>query len=258
MKFDAYASLFRLKTVGEDSDTIVEDDEVTLFTNLAKAQVSRDIVTNASNGANYFGLTLNADLVADQREYPFPDDVLKNIKMVEGYIDSEWRRLYPFDLSSYRLSSGGGNKPWAGTNPEENFSGATTDETKIADTFSDIYPKFDTDGRSIVIYSETIDTVSDGLKLKATIMPKDYVDGDWANSTDMGIRPSATTTAMPIQSHDIMLMKAVIEYKQVKAIPLTTFENTYFEESKKMIKSLSDINDDEAITATVERDTNNY
>jgi len=258
MKYDAYAQLFREKAVGQNDTVAVPTATITLYTNAAKAIVARAIVNRVNSTVDYFSMTQLADLVADQREYPFPDDILKNTKIVEAYIGSEWRRLYPMDLSSYRLSGSGGDKPWTGESPEENFSGATTDTDTIEDNFSDTYPKYDSDGRSIVIYSESVDTVTGGLKLRGSIMPKDYIDADWATTVEMQVRPDTLTAAMPVQSHDIMLMKAVIDYKEIKGIPLTQFELTYNQQLADMLTSLSDTNEDESIEATVERDTNNY
>jgi len=257
MKYDAFAQLFREKAVGQNDSTAVPTATITLYANLAKDQIAREIVANATNGADYFNLTLLANLVQDQREYPFPDDVLKNIKMAEVYLDSKWRRMYPFDLNSYKLS-GVENKPYEGRNISESFTGATTDETTISEQFTNENPQFDIEGRSIVIYSESVDVKEEGLKLRATIMPKDYVDADWTTSVQMSTRQGTTETVMPIQSHDIVLMKAVIEYKQTKGIPLTSFENTYFDELRKMIATLSEINDDEVYIATVPDDLTQY
>ena len=254
MKYDAYAQLFREKAVGQNDTTAVPTATITLYSNLAKSQIAKEIVTKVNSDIDYFSFKQNANLVEDQREYPFPDDILKNMKIVEAYIGSKWRRLYPFDLSSYRLT-GDTSKPYFGKGATEGFSGATTDETTIAATFNDENPRFDSDGRSIIIYSETVDTVSGGLKLRGSIMPKDYVDADWSTSTDMAVRPDTVTTAMPLQSHDVMLMKAVIDYKEVKGIPLTAFELTYNDELRKMVASLSNTNADEPHQAITPKET---
>lgn len=254
MKYDAYAQLFREKAVGQNDTTAVPTAAITLYTNLAKIQIAKEIVTKVSSDIDYFSFKQYADLVADQREYPFPDDILKNMKIVEAYIGDKWRRLLPFDLSSYRLS-GDTNKPYFGHVASESFSGATTDETTIAATFTDENPQFDSDGRAIIIYSETIDTVVGGLVLRGSIMPKDYVDADWSTATDMAVRPDTITTAMPLQSHDIMLMKAVIDYKEVKRIPLTAFELTYNDQLAKMVASLGNTNADEPHQAISPKET---
>lgn len=248
MKFNAFAQLFREKAVGQNSATAVPDATITLYANLAKDIIAKGIVTNVSNGASNFSVDQTANLVADQREYAFPNDLLRNIKVVQAYIGSEWRRVFPFDINTYRLA-GGENKPYYGYQPKESFSGATTDETTVAEQFTDKSPKFYEDGKTIVIYSETIDTVAAGLKLKGLIYPKDYTGSDWVGTGDMSIRASSTVTAMPRQSHDVLLMKAVIDYKEVKGLPLTEFEKDYKNQLTDLYKSLSDINDDEAITA---------
>ncbi len=254
MNYKAYAQLFREKVVGQNDSTAVPSTVITLYTNVAKDRLAREIVTGASNGADSFAINQTTNLVEGQREYSFPTDVLKNIKVVQAFMGDKWRRVFPFDLSSYRLR-GGTTKPYWGNNPTESFSGATTDESTVAEQFTNENPQFDVDGKSLVLYSNSVDAVDAGLKLKALIYPKDYVDGDWSREDDMSIRDSSTSTAMPRQSHDILLTKAVIDYKEVKGIPLTAFEAGYYDEERKMINSLSDINDDEAITAEVPLET---
>lgn len=250
MKHTAFAQLFREKTVGQNDSTAVPNATVTLYANLAKDIIAKEIVTKVSNGAANFSMDLDADLVADKRDYSFPNDVLRNLKIVQAYIGSQWRRVYPFDINTYRLG-GGENKPYFGKTPSESFSGATTDETTITEQFTNENPQYYEDGKTIVIYSESIDAVTDGLKLKALIYPKDYEDGNWASEDDMSIRANDTSTAMPRQSHDVLLIKAVIDYKEARSIPLTAFEKDYYNQLAGLMRSLSDINDDETIIATV-------
>jgi len=248
MKYTAFAQLFREKALGQNDTTAISTATISAYANLAKDRLAREIVTHASNGAGYFSFDLTTDLVEDQREYAFPGDVVKNLIMVQAYIDSKWRRVYPFDVNTYRVA-GNTDKPYYGFQPTESFSGATTDETTITEQFSDTYPQFFEDGRTITIYSETIDAVTAGLKLKALIYPKDYEDTDWSLTDDMSARSTTTSTAMPRQSHDVLLTKAVIDYKETKGIALTAFEMTYNDQLRELFSSLSDINDDEAITA---------
>jgi len=236
MNFKSFAQLFREKTVGQNDNTAVPDSAITLYANLAKDRLARQIVTGVSNGADKFAINLTTNLVADQREYSFPSDVLKNIKVVQAFIGDKWRRVYPFDINSYRLV-GGQNKPYYGYTPTESFSGATDDETTITEQFTNESPQFDVDGDSIVIFSKSIEDSVGGLKLKASVYPKDYTDSDWTDTNDMSIRATTTSTAMPRQSHDVLLTKAVIDYKEVKGIPLTSFEADYLSEEQRMINS---------------------
>lgn len=248
MNYKSFAQLFREKAVGQNDSTAITDATITLYANLAKDRLARQIVTNISNGTDKFAVNLTTSLIEDQREYSFPNDVLKDIKVVQAYIGDKWRRVYPFDINSYGLV-GGDNKPYRGNTPSESFSGATDDEDTIQEQFTDEFPMFDVDGNSIVIFSNSIDAVDTGLHLKAMVYPKDYVEANWTSTDDMSIRADSTSTAMPRQSHDIILMKAVIDYKEAQGIPLTSFESAYYDEEQRMIDSLSDINLDETITA---------
>jgi len=248
MKFDAFASMFRIQAVGQDDSTAVPTSDIVLFTNQAKDEIAREVVTNVEGGADWFSISLTTDLVADQRSYAFPDDVLKNIKVCEAYINGEWKRLKPFDLNSYRVAGDSSDLRY-GDRASSSFSDATLDETTITEQFTDDNPMFDMDGREIVIYSATISTVTDGLKLKAMIYPSDYDSADFSTDTDMAVRQVTTETVMPRQTHSLMLRKAVIDYKESKDIPLSAFDKNYMVEKESVMDSLRNINLDETTTA---------
>ena len=83
MKYDAFAQLFREKAVGQNDTTAVPTATITLYANLAKSIVARAIASDVNSTVDYFSIIQLANLVEDQREYPFPDDILKNTKIVE-------------------------------------------------------------------------------------------------------------------------------------------------------------------------------
>jgi hypothetical protein len=253
MKFNAYASLFRTYALGQNDSSALTTPEITLFTNTAKDSLARDIVSESDGDADYFSITSYTDLIADQREYAFPQDILNDIKIIRAYIGGKWRRLAKFDINSYRIA-GESSKPYYTKRVDDNFSGATTDEDTITEQFTDENPMFDIDGRTIVIYSETIDSVSAGIIMKSMVYPKDYSDSDWATTGDISVRASSTSTAMPRQTHDIMLRKAVIDYKESKGIPLSAFDKNYLQEKEVMMESLKEIALDDTSVAQIPRD----
>ena len=252
MKFDNFASLVRQMT--GTNITSFPTNENTLLANEEKNALAENITRMIKD---FFELTLNTDLVDAQREYAFPQDVINNIKLVEAQIDGEtWRRLREFDLNSYKQGQSHVEKPYTNFNFSASFSGSTTDEETIQDLFSDTTPQFDIEGRSIVIYSESpIINVPDGLKLRSAIYPEDYTDADFSLTTDMSIRASNTSTALPRAAHLPLAMKVALRFKQGKKLPLTEFETGVDLEIQNMKRSLKQDNSDKIKQPHVPRDT---
>ena len=252
MKFVYYASFFRSQT--KTNTTSFPDADLTLYSNIAKDFLAEEIVQLVED---YFELTLTTDIVADQREYSFPVDMLKNMKMVELKLDgTNWKRCKEFDLNSYRQDQSSVVKPYNMLDTTQSFAGATTDEATIQDTFTDESPQFDIDGEAIFIYTKTAPTaVTGGIKLRATIYPKDYADASWVLTDDMSTRLSTTTTAMPRASHEVLARKTIILFKEANQIPLDPFDLNFESELKRMENKLKSPNLDRTITPRVPRDT---
>ena len=86
---------FRTKT---DSVTFT-DDEMTPLINLNKDDIALKIV---NINEDQFAMPFYRDLVAGQREYSMPDELIK-IKLVQAQLDGvNWKRIWEFDLNSYR------------------------------------------------------------------------------------------------------------------------------------------------------------
>ena len=252
MKYTSYTSLVR-KLTGTD-DTSFSNDDMVLFSNIAKDDIAETIV---QLNEDYFDLTQTASLVAGQREYPFPDDLLRSIKMAEVMLDGEnWRRLREMDINSYILTQENPPKPYNSRDIDAAKSLATTDEASIIEYFSDETPAYDIDGKSIVLYSgSSVEAVTNGLKLKCMIYPLDYVIGDLTSTTDISVRPTVISTAMPRPSHLPMAIRTSILFKQANNIPLEELDATYEIELEKMRTKLKKPNLDRVIQPKVPRDT---
>ena len=268
MNFDDYASLVRNQT--KTDSTSFPNAELTLLSNVSKNDLAEEIVQLEED---YFSLTLLSDLVAGQREYSFPVDMLKNMKIVEinlltqADIDwnvanpgstqrEKWKRLREFDLNSYRQTQSNNTKPYTNTDINSSFSDATTNEENIIDHFSDLTPSFDIDGEALFIYNgSAILALSGGLRLRATIYPKAYDDADWVTTGEISTRSASTTTAMPRASHEVMARRTIILFKQSNQIILNPFDLDYKHELDKMKKKLQGPNMDRVTTPNVPRDT---
>ena len=113
---------------------------------------------------------------------------------------------------------------------------------------------FDIDGTSVVIYSGAIEAVTAGLKMRAMIYPDDYTDANFSTNTEMSTRATATSTSMPRPSHEVILRKAVIDYKEAKGITLSAFDKNYLQQEELMMESLNGINLDESFISTTPSD----
>lgn len=258
MKFVNFASLVRNLT---DSDTTsFSNADLVLFSNIAKDDISEFV---ADFGEDYFDITQTANLVAGEREYPFPDDMLKNVKLVEVNLtgnSGDWKRVDEFDLNSYRQRQSIQTKPFNDLDIPSSFSDATTDEATIIDTFSDINPSYDIDGQAIFLYTgSAIIAVTAGLQLKAMIYPLDYTTDSFTDAgdkiIDMSVRPSSTSTAMPRPTHLPMAFRTSILFKESNNMPIGVLEAQYEVELAKMKGKLKNKNLDRSITPRVSRDT---
>ena len=252
MKFNNFASFVRAQT--KTDSTSFPNSELTLYSNIAKDLVAEEVV---QEGEDFFDLVLNTDLVAGQREYSFPADMIKNMKMLEIKLDgTNWRRADEFDLNSYRLLQSSVNKPYNKLQGSRVMSGATTDEAAISANFSDETPLFDIDGNAIVIYTKTLPTaVSAGMKLHATIYPKDYIDADWSTTGDISVRADSISTALPRMTHEVLALKTIILYKQGNQVPLDQFDLNYPNEVRNLKMKIRRMNMDRTVSPNVPRDT---
>lgn len=229
-----FATLVRFYT-GTNSTTFT-DAEILALANTFKDEIAAEI---AERNEDYFGMWYYRDLVADQREYSLPDEVLNAIKYTEAKLDgSNWARLVEFDLNSYE-------KP--------------TDEDSIRLYFTDKEAMFEMFRRSLFIYSgDAITAVTEGLKLYAIIYPADISDLTEA-STDMSVDPTTTSHGFPRQFHELLARRVSIAYKSSKdkPIPLSEKEKAYEDDLKAALDAITGGNLDRAVIATVPADVAN-
>lgn len=216
-----FASLVRELT--RTNSTTLTDATLLLFANPVKDELARRIVTEAQE--DYFGVPQTADLVEDQREYPFPPNMLARVRYVEANLGGEWIALHPFDLGRYNR---------------------TTNEAAITEQFGNIEGSafYDIFRNSLWIYSGSIEAVNEGLKLWAIEFPADINTSTLANdSIDLSVDPTSTTSGMPREVHEIWAEQTAIRWKETrdKPIPLTQREMSWEVRAHQVIKSLAPI-----------------
>lgn len=208
----------------------------TTFTNaeiLALMKIRQDEIAKAILEADEDILLIPqyTSLVADQREYPLPQDMLSSIKRVEAKLDgTNFIKLYEFDPTTY---------------------GQTINtESDITQNFSNEegYAFFDLSRKSLTIYSGTITSVTAGLKILVNTWPTAI--GDLTGTEDMSQDPSTTTHGIPREMHEIWARGVIIDWKssREKPIPLSEREQVYGIDLIKAINSLKPQNLDRNFT----------
>ncbi len=255
MNFVDFTTYIRFKT--KTDATTFADANILLLANLFKDNMSKEI---AKANEDFFGMKSERDLVAGQREYPFPEDVMNNVKMLEAKLDgTNFRRVWEFDLNTYRQRNlDQDNNPLDFPIPTsfQSFAQATTDETTIQNTFSDNRPEYDIFRNSIFIFSgSAIIDVEDGLLLHYIMWPADFTN--LALTTDISVDPNTTSAGFPRQFHELLARRIIIDYKdsQVPTIPLTPFEAKFPQDFDNAIAALTGMNLDRSFQTSVPHDS---
>ena len=162
-----------------------------------------------------------ANLVANQREYALPTNMLASIKRVEAKLDgTHYIRLKELDISSLKYS--------------------VITESLITENFSneDGGAFFDLTRKAIYIYSGTITSVVAGLRAWVNTWLTPITD--LSSATDMSIDPSSTTHGIPREMHEIWARGVIIDWKasREKPVPLTERELSYNVDKLKYINSI--------------------
>jgi len=154
-------------------------------------------------------------LVANQREYPLPQDMLSSIKRVEAKLDgTNFIPLYEFDSGKYRYT----------IKTEADITQNFTNEDGNA--------FFDLSRKALTIYSGSITSVTDGLAVWVNTWPEAITD--LASEVDMSQDPSTTTHGIPRELHEIWARGVIIDFKESKEKPIPLSEREQFYKVDKM------------------------
>jgi hypothetical protein len=240
MKGTTFASYIRKET--KTNSTTFSDADIVLYANIVKDDLAAEIVSNVDEG--YFDMELTRDLEANIRDYTFPDDLLKHIKLVTAKLDgSNWSPLVEADISQFDDTPILAN-------------------SYIRELYSGRKPEFLISGRGLrLLTGDDITAVVDGLNMLAEIYPEDITTTTLAATTDLSIPSSDTTHALPRQVHKHWATMVVIAYKQSrdKPIPLTKQEQKVEFDLQEAFKKLTPRNTNRSFIASTPRyDGQNY
>lgn len=231
MKDTSFAAYIRKHT--KTNSTTYSDADLLVDANVIKDELAKEII---KVNEDIFGMVLTRNLVAGQRDYDFPADMLNQMKYLEAAVadsGTTFKHLTETDMTSDKV---------------------TTDETAITVAYNGLY-KFDIFGGSLwILCGETIIDVLAGIKLHSLQYPEDLTS--LSAGTDLSIPSSDVTTAMPRAMHEIWARKVIIAYKESKEkpIPLSEKEMRVEADTLLALNSLRGMNLDRTGEATTPRD----
>ncbi len=224
MIFTQFAKLIRYYT--KTNSTTFPDEDILTFANIFKDDIASLIGKEV--GEDYFGLRFERDLIAGQREYSLPKELMSRIKYLNAKLDGEkWLRLNETDLNTY---------------------GGAMDENTILSRYEGKNPEFDLWDNSIFILSgKPIIDVQEGLKLWAIVYPADFTSLD--SIEDMSNNPTDFTHGFPREFHELLARRVSIAYKSSKdrPIPLSEKEVLYEADLDAQIQKMKEANLDRTV-----------
>jgi hypothetical protein len=223
------ATYVRFKT--RTNSVTFPDADIIALAEMRLDELAKNIVTVDEN----ILLTPEFDnLVANQREYALPVDMVSSFKRVEAKLDGiNYIKLTEVDLNSNRYT--------------------VLNESTITQYYGngDCQAKFSLARNAITIYSGTITNVTDGLRIWVNTWPSTIVD--LTSQVDMAVDPSNTTHGIPRELHEILARGIIIDFKssREKPIPLVERELTYKTDKLEAINSLKPQNEDREVKGSI-------
>ena len=221
----SFTTYVRLRT-RTNSNTFSDADILALMA-VTQEQIARKIL---KADEDILLVPQYTNLIADQRQYKLPSDIITRIKRVEAKLDgSKYIKLSELDINlvDYPITN------------ESDITTKFTNDEGIA--------KFDIMRKSLVIYSGTITNVSAGLRVWCDTYPTAITN--LALTTDLSEDPSSTTHGIPVALHELWARGVIIKYKESreKPIPLSESESMYDQDIDKVIQDLRNANADREI-----------
>lgn len=225
------AAAQHIRFMTRTNSTSFSDSDILALMKIRQDELAKDIL---KADEDILLIPQYQNLVANQREYPLPQDMLSSIKRIECKLDgTNYIKLNELDSPS--------------------ISNSILTESLITENFGNNEGEafFDLARKAVYIYSGTITNVTDGFRVWCNTWPAPITD--LTSTTDMSIDPSTTTHGMPRELHEIWCRGVIIDYKssREKPIPLTEKELSYNVDKMEAINSLKPQNLDREFIATV-------
>lgn len=203
MKGSTFAKEVRGNTYTDS--TTLPDTDLAHHANVVKDELVEYI--NKEVGEDYFQMTLKRTLKAGQREYSFPNDIIRNLKRVSAKLDGEnWVVLWETDVTQ--------------------FSDPLVTDSNVQDAMVSKEPAIDIQGRGFRILSQDEmpeSDVSEGLQIEAMIYPSNISETELSGSRsdiDLSVPASNIEHAVPRAAHRVWSLMTSIAYKQSRPRPI--------------------------------------
>ena len=211
----------RIRSLTKTTVATLPDADLLPLVNSSKDEIASKITEKSEN---FFIIPAIQNIVANQREYPLPDDVLNNLSSVEFAFDTATPIPYitglPYGYQQFLKTIGG-----------------LTEENIVAN-FDNTQPYYFIRRRAIYLLSGTVPSITNGMRINYRAFPADLAS--LTGSVDLGIDPTTTTFGMPRQFHELWARRVSIEWKgsRPKPLPLSPLEQKYDVDLMKQIDAL--------------------
>jgi len=177
-----------------------------------------------------FNMPSYEDLVADQREYAFPSDVLNNLVSLalKFTASGDYVKAYPIARRHYLDA---------------------LQESKIVNDFDSLEPNYFIRRKALYILSGAIIAVTNGIKLVYNCFPANLANLN--GSTDLSVDPTTTSHGFPREFHELWARRVSIEYKGPNNIPLSKKELDYDKDLEKALDDFAVVNLDEELIGSL-------
>lgn len=236
-----FANLVRRYT--KQTITSLADADLLLLANAEKDNMT-ELITGRDMKGNYFILPSLDNLIAGQREYAQPDDVLDQIFSVEFAFSNQvdqFDQLYyvkalPSDFEQWQVSRTEANiQAHYGNSP--GMLGYTIQRRALYLLSGDISTATLTDVNGVVGSSEIVN----GIRLRYRSYPSDFLDMT-DDTIDMSVDPTPTTFGFPRQFHELLARRCGIVWKAQHpgAVPESMLETMYPTDLEEKLQAMNE------------------
>lgn len=209
-----FKNLIRIQKTRTTTETF-EDSDILLFGNTAIEEIAgriQQLRPDIWNIPAYFSL------IAGNREYGLPEDMLNKIRRVEIKLDP---------TGKYDLANGLKQQP---------RDLVLENEDDITSLYSGD-PHYFIRRKALYLLSESIVDVPNGVLLTYNSFPAKLTSLD--GTDDMSIDPSTTEHGFPREFHELAARRVSIMYKNREEVPLNDEEQRYDVDLEKALENFS-------------------
>ena len=241
----------KIRSYTKQTSVSLPDATLLPMVNDAKNEMAELIASRDIKG-NFFIVPSLTNLIANQREYAFPDDQLNHIFSIEVAFSSTtdtfgqlpYVAAFPDDFRRLGLAR-------TEANIQANYTNGSTGSFLI-DAYGSMNgasgPRYEIQRRSVYLLSGSISstaiggsTVSNGIRLRYRAYPADLTQLT-DNSADLSIDPSTTTFGFPKQFHELWARRVSVDWKSQHpgAVPPSQLDTSYLQDFENKLSGVEE------------------